>query len=394
MNSPLPDSPCCPICSSFEVKFFFKVAAVPVFCNVLWPTREAALKAARGDIELGFCAHCGHIYNYAFDNSLLHYAPGYENALHFSPRFRQYAEVSATTLIHRHALRGKRIIDIGCGDGQFLNLLCEKGANEGLGLDPSFEPANGPSYERVSIVKDLYSEKYATFGATLICCRHVLEHIEEPKAFLTMILSTMRHGNPAVFFEVPNTNATLADMAIWDIIYEHCSFFTAPSLQGLFEACGYEVLEVESTFGGQYLCLSAKPSREPVRSAATRQTPVNDLALLVESFADRFAMKMRHWQEVLDQLASDGQRVALWGAGSKGVTLLNFLHAENQVGVVVDVNPRKIGQHIAGTGQEIVSPSELPLYNPDVAILTNSIYEQEIRSTLSDLGLAPKILLA
>src|SRR5690606_5558175 len=76
-----------------------------------------------------------------------------------------------------------------------------------------------------------------------------------------------------VLFEVPDVGRILRERAFWDIYYEHCSYFTAGSLAGLFRRVGFEVLDVEHAFGGQYLLLLARPAGTEVESS---QGPVND----------------------------------------------------------------------------------------------------------------------
>ena len=49
----------------------------------------------------------------------------------------------------------------------------------------------------------------------------------------------------------------------------------------------------------------------------------------------------------------------MWGSGSKGVaflTALNMHTPDCEIEYVVDINPFREGEYMAGTGQEIVSP--------------------------------------
>ena len=69
------------------------------------------------------------------------------------------------------------------------------------------------------------------------------------------------------------------------------------------------------------------------------------------------------------------------------MTFLNLLKTQGSIEYVVDINPRKQGMYVAGTGQEIIPPELLPKHPPDVAIVMNPIYETEIRQVLKDLGL-------
>ena len=56
------------------------------------PDADAARGCPRGDMDMVWCEHCGFIANMAFDERLMEYEGRYENALHFSPLFRQYAD--------------------------------------------------------------------------------------------------------------------------------------------------------------------------------------------------------------------------------------------------------------------------------------------------------------
>ena len=130
----------CPVCDSKNIDIFIEIPDIPVYCNLLFSSRREAINASRSDIRLGFCNNCTHVYNYAFDPDLMDYTLEYENSLQFSPRFQEYATQLAADLVKRHQLYNKDIIEIGCGDGDFLALLCELGNNRGLGFDPSHVP--------------------------------------------------------------------------------------------------------------------------------------------------------------------------------------------------------------------------------------------------------------
>ena len=389
----------CPVCAFTDVRVFAQIPQMPVFCNVLWPTREAALEAARGDLKLGFCGRCGHVYNYAFDPDLLTYDQAYENSLHFSPRFQEYVDRLADHLIDAYSLSGKRAIDVGCGKGDFLKLLVEKGVGEGIGFDPSYEPelaSNGTS-ESITIVQDLYSPAYTDYQADLVSCRHVLEHIQTPRDFMQTVRQAIgdRTGT-AVFFEVPNVLYTLRERAIWDLIYEHCSYFSPLSLTYLFRESGFAVRHTDEAFGGQYLTLEAYPERTSASEGqANRDAAELDLLRQdVAAFAQRYEQKVAAWNQRLAAARHASERVVIWGSGSKGVTILNVLEARDQIEYAVDINPRKQGKHVAGTGQEIVPPAFLQTYQPDVIILMNAIYGSEVRQTVRDLGLDPQFEIA
>ena len=126
----------CLLCGSQNIEIVVSLNQMPAHCNLLWPTAEDAKHAPRGEIQLGYCATCGYIFNLLFDPQKMEYTQAYENSLHFSPRFQKYAEALAAKLVERYNLYHKEIIEIGCGQGDFLKLICKLGDNRGSWLRP------------------------------------------------------------------------------------------------------------------------------------------------------------------------------------------------------------------------------------------------------------------
>ncbi|MEZ5815618.1 MAG: class I SAM-dependent methyltransferase [Hyphomicrobiaceae bacterium] len=387
VNAPLR----CVVCGGSDVRTFFDVSSVPTYCNVLWETRREALASPRGAISLGMCQACGHIFNHAFEPARVAYSVAYENSLHFSQTFEDFAQSLALHLIGRYDLRNRCVIDVGCGKGDFLATLCELGGNRGWGFDASYSPegATHSKPESVTFVREFFSSKHADINADLVCCRHVLEHIEDPRGFVREIGRAIRgRPNATVYFEVPNALFTLRDLGIWDIIYEHCSYFTAASLERLFADAGFNVLDVRETYHGQFLSLEARYGEGELPSRAAEK---REVAELVVAFEARFREVVSKWSRSLESWGQSGRSAVVWGGGSKGVTFLNVVGAASGIDRVVDINPRKHGKFVAGTGQEVVPPGSLLQDPPDDVILMNPVYAAEVAETLRSMGLAPEI---
>ena len=383
----------CLACHHGSMSVFIEIEDQPVHCNLLWPDREAALNAPRGDIRLGFCQGCGMIYNLSFDPGLMKYTQAYENSLHFSPSFQAYAQELATRLIEKYRLYGKDIIEIGCGKGEFLSMLCEGGGNRGFGFDPSYDGSRqSRATENITFIRDLYSEAYGEYTADLICCRQVLEHIQHPGDFLRQIRHAIgNRTNTVVFFEVPNVLYTLRDLGIWDIIYEHCSYFSTRSLTRLFCETGFVPRGAYGTFGGQFLCLEASLTGESLERE-TGFSPHFDEQCFVNDFSTQYHAKIDRWTQHLTSLLEDGKHIVVWGAGSKGVTFLNTVKAADQIRYVVDINPHKQGMYVAGAGQQIVPPAFLDEYRPDTVLAMNAIYKDEISELIRQKSIAAEVV--
>jgi SAM-dependent methyltransferase len=380
----------CPVCFSSLVDIFLEIHGMPVYCNVLMQTREEAVNVPRGDMQLGFCRNCGHVYNLAFNPEFTRYTQAYENSLHFSPHFQEYAESLAKDLIERYEVRNKDVIEIGCGKGEFLELLCNLGDNRGIGFDASYVPGHSPNEERrkFRVIQDFYSEHYAAYKADFICCRHVLEHIQSPSDFLVSVRKSVGDRmETVVYFEVPNVLYTLRDLGIWDVIYEHCSYFSSSSLANLFSLCGFRVHRLRESYDGQFLGIEASPLTRAAKTTWAPKDGIAELSSLVEVFSGEYRKKVADWRRELERMAVAGKRAAVWGGGSKGIMFLNTLEIKDQIEYIVDVNPRKQGMYVAGMGQKVVAPEFLRGYRVDVVIVMNPIYEREIRRIVENIGL-------
>jgi hypothetical protein len=388
--------PPCPVCNSIAPAKLVHIQGVPVFCNVLRETREQALRAESGDIDLVFCNSCAHVFNAAFDPERITYNPQYDNTLDYSPTFQKYIRQLTQRLVSAYQLQEKDIIEVGCGQGEFLRRLAQSGQNRCLGFDPSYndrqddsEPSNG----RITIIQDHYSKQYAHHRADFLVCRQVLEHIKEPVAFLRMIRSAgTGRADPIIFVEVPNAMHTIKDLGIWDLIYEHCGYFTSLSLSRLFIEAGLTPLNLEEAFGGQYLCIeghAANQDRE--RHPAGPDLSAADVKQDVRAFSDNYRHTVSEWQRILAEIRNSGAKAAIWGAGSKGVTFLNLMPSRDVIDFVIDINPHKQGLYVPGTGQQVMSPDRLAETLPEVIIVMNPIYLEEIQEMVNNLNL-PKDL--
>jgi SAM-dependent methyltransferase len=373
----------CPGCDGHDLRAFFEARQVPVHCNVLYDSQDAAESAPRGDISLVFCEDCGLIFNRWFDQSLTEYSESYENSLYFSPAFREYADWLVDHLIDAFDLHGKDLVEIGCGSADFLSELCERGNNRGFGFDPSAPPSRFP---RVTIVREYYGPKHAGQHADAVFSRHVLEHVGDPSSLLAGIRAAVDAGT-RMYTEVPNASFILKDMSLWDVIYEHAGYFTYESLRRLLTINGFEVTDAFTGFGSQFLGMESV-------AGATFEPPgfdLDELSSMVDDFGDAYQDRVAYWEQRLADWDGKGKRVALWGAGSKGVTFLNIVAGANDISVVVDINPRKRGKHVPGTGQGVVGPEDLGSLGLDRVLVMNPLYSNEIASQLDLLGIQADI---
>jgi len=384
----------CHGCSSPEISLFYRVENVPVQSCVLVPTREDALGYPRGDIQLGFCYSCGLISNVLFDPIKQDTSLDYEETQGCSPRFQVFARNLVDRLIERYDLRNKHVLEIGCGKGEFLNLLCQLGKNRGIGIDPIIDSrrVTDNNGARVKFIKDFFSEKYSHLAPDFVCCRHTLEHIPTTADFLRSLRRFV--GNryqTIVFFEVPDVSRILREQAFWDIYYEHCSYFSSETLGRLFQLYGFEVLDLYKGFDEQYLLIEARPSTEPKTESITTENGLKGLSWDVKVFETICRNKVEEWRQKVRSFKNHSKRVVIWGSGSKAVGFLSTIGIEKEVECVVDINPYKHHKYQAGTGHEIVPPGFLKHYQPDVVLVMNPAYCEEIKADLNCMDVSAQL---
>jgi hypothetical protein len=375
----------CPNCGADDTDDFYRVDEVPTNSCLLVESREKAIHFPTGDIELAFCRACGFIFNAAFQPMRTIYSAQYEETQGYSSTFKAFHRRLAEDLIKRYQIVRKEVVEIGCGKGEFLTLLCELGHNRGLGFDPSFVPSRLNTDAELSVVREFFTESSEIPPCDFVCCKMTLEHIPQTRLFVRAVRKSVSvERGTIVFFQVPDVSRILDERAFWDIYYEHCCYFSPTSLSYLFRSSGFEVLNVSRDYDGQYLMIEARPSRD-VKVTAAMELASSERVMLADQVA-RFSTTVEgligDWKNRLAAWAAAGQRVVLWGSGSKAVAFLTTTDLCEEVEYVVDINPHRQGKFIPTTGQRIVAPSFLAEYQPNIVIAMNPIYLREISREL------------
>jgi SAM-dependent methyltransferase len=370
------------------VQPFYECRGVPVHSNRLLASAEAARREPLGDLQLAVCPRCGFVENALYDPAVHDYRVSYEDSQGHSPRFRAFADELLAGLDERHGLVGRQVLEIGCGRGDFLVALARRAAGA-IGIDPSFRESEvsraAPCHVR--FLAEEYGARHRDLPADFVFCRHTLEHIPEPAAFLQTLRRNLEDPATVLYFEVPDSERILAEGAFWDVYYEHCSYFLTDSLRGLFERSGFDVLRVTRGYQDQYLLLEARPGAARAGSGSGAAA-----VALAERFAARVAAAREAWAERIARWRREGARLALWGSGSKAVGFCTGLGLNDEVLCVVDINPAKQGSFQPGAGLPIVSPECLRRHAPDVVVAMNPIYRDEIQAELERLGVRAELL--
>jgi SAM-dependent methyltransferase len=343
------------------------------------------------------CSDCGFVFNAAFDPDLLTYGEEYDNTQTCSPAFDGYVNGLVRHLLDERGMRGKNIVEVGCGKGGFLRRLVEDLAadNRGFGFDPAYVGPDEDLHGRLRFSRQFYSAAANHVPCDAVVCRHVIEHVPNPGTLIASAHSALAasSADARVFFETPCVQWIIDHGVVWDLFYEHCSLFTADSLRYAFEAQGFSAIEVRHIFGGQYLWLEAVRAGSVSDGQYARVGSISDgLVRRAIAYGEHEARQIAHWQSSIHELANSGG-VALWGAGAKGATFANLVDpAGTIIACAVDLNPAKQGAFLAGTGTPIISPQSLADRRVANIVVLNPNYVDEIRHQVEQLGITARVI--
>lgn len=385
----------CPACHAAETVDVFNGGELPVSVGMFYDSKLDAINAPLGKITLAFCRSCGLVFNREYDISKEIFRPGYEVALRHSEIFRNFIAGVAERLTSRFDLNDKRIVEIGCGDAYFLRALAATGNNHCTGIDPTVSNEGMQKVENgtIQLIRDYFGPKYQNIETDFICCLSVLEAIPRPAPFLEAVHTLASQSDAPLYFEVFNAWRAFQEQEVWSVHYEQCNYFGPDSLKNIFEHHGYSVGEIAPCYqGDQYLFVEALPAR--VSAQKIDQQAVLDVPEVLLSFNQAFTEKLDLWRRRFDQFRTDGDRVVVWGSGGKGITFLNTVAGADIVEFVAEINPDKQGKFVPGSGQKIVPPEFLAEYQPHKIIITNALYQKEMKGQALDLGVNAEFLVA
>ena len=386
----------CPICQSVKYSQFFEIKDIPVQDGILWHSQEEAFTSLVGDIKLAFCKDCGYIGNFAFEPEKVRYDSDYNFSLHYSSIYQNFINNLTNKIVRKYSLVNKSVLEIGCGQGDFLHELCKLGIGHGIGIDPALKSeVMEQNYSgKIYFIKDYYSEKYTKLRTDMIFCRHVLNHLFNPKAFIEMLRHNLdEFPNTLVYFEMPNAFHTFREGNIWNFIYERYSLFSPYSISQLFKICGFKVVSSGPCYGGQYLNIVAVPGNLDGYHLQSRSKRMLEMSQYIEKFQRDYPAIIKLWKERIEFIKEHKKNVIAWGAGGPAINFLSTLQIREIINYVVDINPLRQGQYLPKTGQLVVPPDFVKEFKPDVVIITNATYEKEIKKQISDLGLNCEFLI-
>lgn len=309
-------------------------------------SQEEARSFPRGDFRLALCQECGLFSNVAFQAESMRYSEKYDNAQTYSPFYWSCLVGVADNLKAQHHLQNKTVVDIGCGKGEFLGMLCPGGVNRGIGIDPSYVGPDTAEEGAIRFTKAFFDPQLCDAPPDLVCCRHVLDHVQHPVSFLQKIRQVFGGSKGGVLYiETPDARSIFAEGRFWDLYYEHPSYFTPEVLTRLLGMAGFQVIRQRAIFGNQYLAVEAVSVSTARHSGAMGNEELARFEAWAANFRNGFERRVQWFRETAGIPGPQGGVRAL-GSGGQGS---NYREHGGSGGE----NHQISGQHQSGEAEQV-----------------------------------------
>lgn len=348
----------CPACGYSFAMDFFSGGAQPL-ATLGWPeSKSQACSMKRLPLDFVSCLDCGHIYNRSFSYLEVPYVQNANLMFNQSALWKKH--LKELTVFLEGYLDSPCVLEIGCGNGEFLNLMADSVPGKYIGFDPN---ANVSSpHAQVQVYNSFFEpEKHlAEFQPDLIVIRHVLEHLMNPLAFLQRIeyFASKAGIEPHILIEVPCIDRVFQSHRIEDFYYEHNSHFTSRSFAVMLGKVSAEILSVQQAYGEEVIW-------------GLLQLRNDEKVVLAERARHFFKRSQDAVSRVKAELQAllENEKVVIWGGTGKAAAFMHFFNTDaERFPWVVDSDPEKVGCYVPGLGQEILSP-EILHHHPEAVIL-------------------------
>ena len=271
--------------------------------------------------------------------------------------------------VEENCLQNEKVIEIGCGRGEYLQIMEQVCANA-YGLENMAESVNRGTADGHKIYKGFVeTADYEIPGGPYkgFYIMNFLEHIPEPDVFLRGIVNNLTEDGVGIV-EVPNFDMMTEKALFSEFMQDHLLYFTKNTLRNILESNGFEVISCEPVWY-DYI-LSAKVRVRP-------RTTVQNMREREDSLRS----------EVLDYLRMQkaaGKRIATWGAGHQALANLALLDMAEYIDYVLDSADFKQNKYTPATHIPIVAPDILAEGNIDLVIIMAAGYSTEISRIMDE----------
>jgi len=278
-------------------------------------------------------------------------------------RIKQFKE-----WVELNNLTNKKYIEIGCGAGDYLEIIKKIGIKKVFGLEYSdinvavcktknLEVSKG-YLDNDLVIQDHCQHNYDAFGIFSF-----MEHWPNPSEALSILWNLLAEEAYGII-EVPNFEMIQKKGLYTEFITDHIFYFDKNSLSQLLQNNGFEITSIK-TIWHDYI-LSVEVKKRTRLQANNFKESFNSLNKELTNYIRNF----------------DNKNIVIWGAGHQSLAIISLSGMERYISYIVDSANFKQNKYTSGTNIKIESPEQLNNKKPDVVIIIAAGYSDEVRKII------------
>jgi len=322
-----------------------------------FPTLDTVAKDRGEDLEVFQCSCCGLL---QLNSRPVPYYREVIRATAFSDEMKMFRVEQFRHWIEQYKLDGCKLLEIGCGKGEYLSLLKSAGF-DAYGMEYSAASIKACQQQGLNVFSGYLGDNSFRLDLSFdaFVCFNFMEHWPDPNACLQHLHDCLSE-NAIGFVEVPNVDMVIENGLFSEFIADHLLYFTEDTLRFTLQKNGFDVLDCHQVW--HHYILSAVVCKRGVLDLRLFEQLRSNIAIQLHAFIDRFPAK----------------RVAIWGAGHQALAVISLAEIAPKIVYVIDSAPFKQGKYTPATHLPIVPPDELSVNPVDAVIVMAASYSGEV----------------
>lgn len=278
-------------------------------------------------------------------------------------------------------------VDIGANDGTLLKNYPK--TIKRVGIEPIKKLAKECQANADIVINDFFNYKayekaLGEQKADIISAISCFYDMEDPNQFVADVKKALDE-NGILVIQQNYLVKMLTQNAFDNIVHEHLEYYSLIAMQNLLKRHGLEVfdLELRELNGGSFRTYIDYVGKRPISTAVLEQLELEHLIGLhrkkiYTDFAKRIRKNKKDIYTFIKAKVSEGKKVYLYGASTRGNTLLQYFDLDNKlIEKAVERNPEKWGKRIASVGIPIISEEQARTEKPDYMLVLPWFFKSE-----------------